>query len=652
MFEVLIEGDTLRVYHNQKLVIAHTPGEPFAWAGKSKWNISEFNIADDVRDRSPLTHAQYDANLQVLRLSGGTFSLSFHISDHDGCLRLVPQRSTTGLNRLRLHFPAAPGQCVYGGGAQYHKLDCRGQRIPLWVREHRLPDRGRPNRFVGYKGLSGHASYFPIPAFFTQDWIWHYFDCSAVAVFDFKSPKRHAVELFELPSAILIGAEESPLDVQRQLTRFSGRQPMLPHWTISGACLEVSGGSHHVAERLEKMADVSVSSLLIADWSGTKDTPGGPKPFFDWFWNKELYPRLDTFIHGLSERGIHTMAYVAPHLSIEGRQYAEAATRGFLIKKPQGGHYIYDFGGLMAGLIDLSNPSARAWFKQIVIENILNLGFCGYFADMGDVLPADAVLSSGENPLLMRNRWPVMWAQLHREAIREAGRTMDTVFFTRSGWAGSGGQTMFATTGDHHTGWEQTGGLASALTASLSLACSGIGLSHSVCGGTSAALTRRSKEILLRWLDLAAFTPSMRVPVGRTGGWQVDSDAETLGHLVRMSRVHTELSSYIQALLKENASAGQPVMRPVFMNYPHDPAQLKVQDCYMLGTELFVAPVLRRGQKERKLRLPEGSWIHLWNARTFQGGEITVSTPFGKPPVFFRSNGKYHDFFRDFARKI
>ncbi len=652
MFDVITDGDSLRVIYNGRIVIEHSPDEPFAWAGKGRWKITEELVSDRLSEQAPLTRAHYDRQWSVLRLSGGDFSLTFHLEERDGALRVSPQRSTTGLNRLRLRFPSDPGESVYGAGAQYEKLDLRGERIPLWVRDQRVFSRNAPTPSVRFKGMQAHPSAFPVPVFFTGGLVWHSFECTAPAIFDFTGAKEHRVELWELPSSFTIGTASSPGELTGALTRHMGHQPILPHWVTEGVCLEVSGGSHKLAQHVEGLAGAKISSLCITDWSGTRETKDGSKPFYDWIWNMELYPKLDTLISGLATRNVRTLAYVAPHFSIEGRLYAEAATNGFLIKKPQGGHYIHDIGGFMAGHLDLSNSAACAWFRGIIKDNILGLGFCGSEAAMGSFLPPDAILSSGENPLKMRGRWPVLWAKLNREAIREAGRSTDSVFISRTGGMGSSRHSMIASTGEHHTSWNRTTGMQSALTAALSLSCSGMGISVAECGGNVRFMGSRSKELLMRWHDLGAFAPIFRTRIGEGGGWQPDTDRETLEHFIRMTRAHNVLAPYIRSCIKENASVGMPALRPLFMQFPEDEKLRGAQDSYMLGGELLVAPVFTKGQKNRKVYLPEGHWIELWNGRAHSGGELVVSTPFGKPPAFYRSDGKNADIFDSFERKL
>lgn len=652
MFKVKTGPTSLSVFMDDVCVIRHTQDEPFVWAGKGRWKADGSAITDEVAEHAPLASATYDAARSVIRFSGGDFSLSFHLSEREGNLVLSPQRSTTGLNRLKLSFPAKPEETVYGGGAQYQSIDLRGKRIPLWVREQRVMERMVPHPAARFRKESAYPSMYPIPFFITNRNVWRYFICQSPVVFDFRPHRAYKVELFDLPSAIVIGHADTPLNAIKQATHVMGRQPVVPQWVVDGACIEVQGGADAMMRVLKNIKDSGalVSSMLLRDWTGLHDAGTGKKPFYDWYWNRENYPSLDEVIRELSNRGIRSMAYVNPHFSIEGSLFAEASMKGFLVKKPQGGNYICDMGGFMAGILDLTNTAACFWMKEILKNNLLNLGFCGYMADMGNYLPADAVLSSGESAVRLHNRWAVLWASLNREVIREAGRTADSLFYTKTGWAGSGGQTMMASTGDHFAGWGRETGLPSALTASLSMACSGMGLSHTDCGGNVSFMNRRSKELFLRWLDFSMFTPVLRVVRSAVGAWQYDSDKDTLSQFARASRLHRALSGYMRQCVRENALEGHPIIRPMFMQFPDQPIFMRTQSQYMLGPELLVAPVLIARQKKVRLYLPEGHWVNLWNGKAYAAGEHTMAAPFGQPPAFYRADCKNEEIFQDITK--
>ncbi len=657
MFRVDSSGERLQVFLNGKLVITHTPDDPFVHAGKGNGHLSmedgRWSVAELTAERTALPQAQYDSGRSTIRFWGGNISITFLLTETEGHLILTLQRSSIGLNRLWLCFPAKHGAPVYGGGAQYESLDLRGLRLPMWAAEKQL-DRTKLNPITNLK-LGGHiASPNPQPVFVTDNLVFVHASTQSYAVMDFKNAKQHRMEFWELPSAITIGAADTPEDLMRSLTKITGRQAVLPHWAQEGAWLEVHGGIQPLLDKLEKIvnAGAAISALWVRDWSGKRETAEGDQIFFDWIWNSELYPRLDMLVHELTARQVRVLAYINPHLAIEGRLFAEASAKGYLMRKPEGGNYISDMGGFMAGHVDLTNSDACTWYKELIKTNILGLGFSGYMADMGAFLPQDAVLHSKEDPVKIHNKWPLLWARLNRQAVREAGRSADTVFFTRTGFAGTNSQTLLSTTGEINASWGKQDGLPAALCASLSLSMSGMGLTMSEVGGTIGVMSRRTKELFLRWLEWAAFTPVLCLVEGHKDGWQFDTDAETLQAFARLVQIHVALAPYIRACVRENASDGIPVMRTMFLSFPDVPQMARLSDQYMLGDELLVAPVMHKKQSERKVVLPEGYWIHLWTGKQYIGGETSVFAPLGKPPVFYRPSGKHAALFDTFQTKF
>jgi len=657
MFKVELSGERLSVFLKDRLVLAHTPDDPFVIVSKSRGklhiNDGQWHLSDFSADKISLTQSQYDPGRSTMRFWGGNLSVTFLLTVVEENLVLTLQRSSAGICRMWLNFAANPKQKVFGGGVQYESLNLRGKRLPMWVLEKQI-DRARRNPVNGLKlgGLIGSPN--PQPVYVTEDFTFVYTSSPSYGTFDFRGTKHHRVEFWDLPSAIMIGTAENPAELMRKLTRLTGRPAVLPHWAGEGAWMEIHGGIQPLLDKLEKIVEsgATVSALLVRDWTGERETSEGKCPFYDWTWNRELYPRLDMLISELTIRNVRVLAYINPHLSIEGQLFAEASQKGYLLKKHEGGNYITDMGGFMAGHLDLSNPDACLWYKELIKSNILGLGFSGYYADMGAFLPDDAVLFSKEDPVKAHNKWPLLWSRLNRQAIREAGRGSDTVFVARTGFAGTGAQTMLATTGEMNSGWGAADGLPAALNAALSLGMSGIGLCVSEVGGNVSFMSERTKELFLRWLEWAAFTPVIYLVEGNAKGWQFDSDEDTLKQFSRMVNIHSALAPFLNSCVRECASDGMPVMRSMLLSFPEQKELAHLNTQYMLGDEMLVAPVLRKKQTERTLVLPEGYWVHLWTGRQYIGGETTIQAPIGKPPVFYRPGGKHAPLFDTFINKF
>ncbi len=145
----------------------------------------------------------------------------------------------------------------------------------------------------------------------------------------------------------------------------------------------------------------------------------------------------------------------------------------------------------------------------------------------------------------------------------------------------------------------------------------------------------------------------MRTHEGNRPGsnWQFDSDRETLEGLGRMARLRVGLSPYMKELARECSSTGLPLIRPLFFEDESSAYARRAADAFLLGADLLVAPVLKKGARSRSVRLIAGDWVHLWTGKRFSGGErVRVRAPIGQPPAFYRAGSKWEAVFLAAAR--
>ena len=241
---------------------------------------------------------------------------------------------------------------------------------------------------------------------------------------------------------------------------------------------------------------------------------------------------------------------------------------------------------------------------------------------------------------------------MNREAMMEAGREGDVIAFHRSGFTRSPGQGTLFWLGDQLQTWDGYDGIRTAIVGMLSGGVSGFSLLHSDTGGYNAftitvlgrevPVIARNKELWMRWVELNAFTGVLRTHEGLNPAisWQVDSDAETLAHFARMSKIFRALGFYRQGLMQEAADSGAPLVRRPFLEFPLDPNTYALRYQYMLGSDFMVAPVVTRGAQSVRLYLPAGTWIELWTRQAFDAGAgawTELAAPFGKPAVFYKA---------------
>jgi alpha-glucosidase len=196
------------------------------------------------------------------------------------------------------------------------------------------------------------------------------------------------------------------------------------------------------------------------------------------------------------------------------------------------------------------------------------------------------------------------------------------------------------------------------VTALLSSGLSGYSLEHTDIGGYTAIDSplleyHRSKELLLRWIELGAFTTVFRTHEGNIPevNHQIYSDEDTLLHFARFAKVYAAWRPYRMELVKVASEMGLPVVRHPFIHYPDDPEVLTIKYQYMVGPEFMVAPVLDPGADAVQVYLPAGRWVHLWTGNRYgspqRGVYETVSAPIGEPAVFYKQDSEEGTRFRD-----
>ena len=340
-------------------------------------------------------------------------------------------------------------------------------------------------------------------------------------------------------------------------------------------------------------------------------TSFGQRLRWNWVWDPERYPGLPAAIERWRKEGVRFLGYANPYVAAGQSLFKEAAAGGFLAKNAEG-------RGLPGRLRRVRRRHRRLHQPRRLRlvqgrrrgSNLIDFGLSGWMADFGEYLPTDAVLFDGTPAMLAHNPWPAMWARVCHEAVAESGKADDIVYFMRAGSTGSQRWCPNMWAGDQNVDWSEDDGLPSVITAALSLSVCGHGVHHSDIGGyTTLYGMQRTKELLLRWAELAAFTPMMRSHEGNrpADNWQFDSDDATLDALARLGRLFVALKAYRKAALAQNARDGVAAMRPLFFHYEDDPASFGIKDQFLFGPRPPRGPGHRGRRRLRRLvHLPAG----------------------------------------------
>ncbi len=616
-----------------------------------------FRIEDAPHSELRPTEWAIEADTVILS-DGGVPGARLELTDNVLSVKLL----RPGYDRLHLHFHAAPDEVVWGGGEQMSYLALNGRKFPMWTSE---PGVGRDKtteltQIMDRQGMAGGDYWntnYPQPTFLTSRWLAVHCTAEAYSVIDCSDPAFHRFEVWSGASTFELYAADGPQDLVGQLSTRFGRQPPLPDWAIGGAIVGLKDGARSF-ERLDSFikAGAAVSGLWCEDWAGIRETSFGRRLFWDWRRDRQRFPDLPERIAALQARGIRFLAYANPYLAVDGILFEQAREAGhFCLKQDSDEVYLVDFGEFDCGVLDFTRAETRDWFAEHVLgREMLDIGISGWMADFGEYLPTDVRLADGSDPMEAHNRWPVLWAEVNAHAVASRGKTGDAVFFMRAGFSGVQAHCPLLWAGDQSVDFTRHDGIGTVITAALSAGLVGNAYSHSDCGGyTSLHGNVRSLELMQRWCELAAFAPVMRSHEGNRpdDNLQYDSSAELLSCFARWSRIHAHLAPYVRHLCDEAQGLGLPAQRPLFLHYPDDASLYAVQDQYLYGADLLVAPVIEQGATSRSAVLPgDQPWIHAFTGEHFEPGVHTIAAPIGTPPVFFAPGSPYAALFRELGQ--
>ncbi|KAK0596786.1 hypothetical protein LWI29_019092 [Acer saccharum] len=430
----------------------------------------------------------------------------------------------------------------------------------------------------------------------------------------------------------------------------------------------MQGGTDAVRRVWEALRShkVPVSAFWLQDWVGQRETIIGSQLWWNWEVDTTRYSGWQQLVKDLSTHNIKVMTYCNPCLAPTDKKanrrrnlFEEAKKLDILVKDQHGEPYMVANTAFDVGMLDLTHPDTAIWFKQI-LQEMVDIGVRGWMADFGEGLPMDATLYSGEDPITAHNRYPELWAQINREFVEEwkssrVGKEKEDpeealVFFMRAGFRESPKWGMLFWEGDQMVSWQANDGIKSSVVGLLSSGLSGYAFNHSDIGGYCAVNLpvikyQRSEELLLRWMELNAFTSVFRTHEGNKPSCnsQFYSNQRTLSHFARFAKVYKAWKFYRIQLVKEASQRGLPVCRHLFLHYPDDEQVQRLSyHQFLVGSEILVVPTLDKGKKKVRAYFPVGeasSWQHIWTGKIFtrQGSDIWIEAPIGYPAVFVKA---------------
>ena len=550
-------------------------------------------------------------------------------------------------------FGAAGGERYLGFGSRSNAVDQTGNLVFSWAEEgpfsagdYEARMRSLLPDFTFPSGPS--ATNFPIPWLVSTRGFGVLIDQTHRSTFrlaDERGDAWHAeAEANRLRLAVFAGPR--PAQVVRRYSDYAGgRQPDPEPW-IFGPWVQFHG------DWPERFRARDVPTTVGQTY--THYLPCGAHVGFERR-EREIVDRY----HRL---GYKVTTYFNPHVCLEYQPvYDEAARRGFLVKNRAGQPYVLSnpfTADEQVSEIDFTAPGANAFFGRL-LDEALDRGYDGWMEDFGEYTPTDSVFADGRGGLEMHNLYPVLYHRASTEhTLRRRGR--DLAVYIRSGFHGVQPWARIVWGGDPTEDWSCADGLCAAVHQALSTGLSGIAYQGSDIGGFHSIVNpRTSDELNVRWLQVGFASGVMRTQANgysfrndRDRRSQVWSDG-VLPTWRRYAKLRTQLLPYLEAASQEYQRTAMPIVRHLALAHPDDPRAVRLQDQFLLGPDLLVAPVLEPGARSRRLYLPRGEWIDLWRNARFDedagdlrlrraevvggGQDVTVPAPLEELPMFVRA---------------
>lgn len=581
--------------------------------------ISTFTTAKEFLMTSPTT---------LLRIDRSTGRVTFEKNTGEIILEEAGGVDNSG-GVKEITFLTPEGASFYGAGERGHSLRLNGSTLPMWNRA--TYSYGKGDDRINQMNIT-------MPMLVSERGFALLFDDYNQAMLQMGDTIRYSSETKYPLSYYFINGNGSMADAAANYATLTGRQDIPPFWTLG--YITSKYGYKSQAEALGVVDSLKTRGYpvdgIVFDlyWYGTETDMGRLD------WQKDKFPNPVGMLDSLKKEGVNTILIHQPYLNKKGAidNYNMLSSLGMLAKDSAGAVADAPTWVGDAGMFDISNPETREWLWNRLKE-ITAQGTAGWWGDLGEpeVHPLQIVHANGEKASEYHNVYGNEWSRLVYEGLRKDFPEMRPMLLMRGGTSGLQRYSVFPWSGDVGRSWE---GLQAQIPIMLNSGLSGLGYMSSDVGGFAVdPANPTNPELYVRWLQFGTFTPVLRTHAqAKPEPYHYsEKDQEILKKFIKM---RYEWLPYNYTLAYENAAKGLPLARPLnFRAENADEKYADVQDEYMWGDEILVAPVMKAGERSRKVLFPAGEWID-WNnpALRYKGGSTaTVKAPLNTLPLFVRS---------------
>lgn len=617
------QGEEWKKYHSTGTVATLTNGKITAKVNPEGW-ISYYNQKGQL-----LTEEYWRTRDRINR-----YCLPLRITARD----MKPILGTEAYE-LTARFEAFDDEKIFGMGQYQHRhLDKKGATLEL---AHRNSQASVPF----YVSTRGYGFLWNNPAIGT-------------ATFGTNKTEWTARSTRKLDYFITAG--DTPAEIEYQYSAATGRTPMMPeygmgYWQCKLRYRNQEEVLRVAREHKRRGLPMDVIVIDFFHWTLQGDFKFEPR---DW-------PDPEAMVKELRDMGIETAVSVWPTIDERSENWGPMAENGYLMATDRCSERNTWMGPTV--YYDATHPGAQKFVWERCRENYYNKGIRCFWLDEAEPESSydfDNYRLWAGPALQVTNTYPVGYAKGFYDGLKAAGEK-DIMSLVRCAWAGSQKYAVLTWSGDIHSSFRA---MREQLQAGLSMGMAGIPWWTSDIGGFLGGVIDDPafRELLVRWFQWSCFCPVFRMH-GERSPWHEreqefinnvrqltsgqDNEVWSFGEdvyniLVQYLFIRERLRPYIRSLMQSAHETGAPVMRPLYYDFPTDATAAQVEDCYMFGPDLLVAPVMEAGATTRQVYLPAGStWTDAYTGETYPGGQfVTVPAPLSVIPVMVR-DGKQFDIY-------
>lgn len=561
------------------------------------WKTSQTGDAISYKSQyGSIEIKQYPWRLVIKDANGKVLTQTRHLIDNDSSqVKLQPfsfiKRGSDNSRSINPVLTLAPGERIYGCGESFTSLNKVGQKVHLSVTDPQGPETD--------------GQYKPVPFFFSNRGYGIFMHTSAPVTCDFGASYIGADRLFmadeQMDFFIFFG---EPKDILYEYTEITGKSPLPPLWSFGTWMSRITYFSQEEGLEIARQlrANRIPADVIHFDtgWFGTDWQ-------CDYQFAKDRFKDPEKMLKQLAKDGFHTCLWQLPYFTPKNRFFNEIIDKGLNVKNATGGMPVED------AILDFSNPETVNWYQQ-KIEGLLKQGVSTIKCDFGEAAPYNGFYHSGKGGLYEHNLYPLRYNKALWEVV-ERNHPGEGIIWARSAWAGS---QRYALHWGGDAATTNTGMLGD-LRGGLSFGLSGFSFwSHDMGGFVTAS----PEDIYRRWLPfgfLSSHTRAHGAPP--TEPWLI---SESFTNAFRAcAEMKYKLMPYVWEQAKECSKLGLPMVRALLVEFPHDQGAWYVEDEYMFGSKMLVAPLLESGNS-RNVYLPKGKWIDYQTSKVYEGGYQTI----------------------------